>query len=369
MCMEQVEDVAIVGAGPAGAYCAYRLARKGIYPIIFDDSHPREKPCGGSISPLAIEKFPFINGIPSKGSISAEFRIISPSGREAIAVGRRKGFNISRRYLDESILKMAIEAGARLANERVIQLRNEGNWRIKTKKHQFAAKTVVGADGVNSIVRKEVIGPIPPKNLGLGYGYIATGCEQEYTTMKFLEGVPGYIWIFPRDNHSSIGIGSELTYGSMLRKLLDDFIKSHYPNIRIISRFAGMLPLVVDHKFFDLPCAGKDWILVGDAAGHVDPISGEGILYALWSGELAAGAIQRSNTKCFDEVWRQQYGNHLRERCKQRATFYNPVMIELLVILASRSKTYSRLFYDISKSEQDYETFFGRDIRELPKTG
>ncbi len=367
--MENIEAVAIIGGGLAGANCAYELATKGVNSIIFDNSHPREKPCGGGISPLVIEKFPFIEQFPSKGSISADFKIISPKNREVIAKGKRKGFIISRRYLDEGILNMAIGNGAKLIKEKVTEIeKKQGFWEIKTEKRLMKAKILVGADGVNSIVRKKTVGSISRENLGIGYGYFAIGAEKEYATMKFLDGIPGYIWIFPRDDHSSIGIGSELRYGSILKGILDDFIRSYGLKIKVISQFAAMLPSAKDPNFFKLPCAGENWILIGDAAGHVDPITGEGVLYALWSGKLAAETIIRNNILSYDDLWRREYGNDLMEGCKQRDMFYNPLMIELSVILASRSSTYSRLLYDISKSEQDYKTFMARTIYELPKT-
>jgi geranylgeranyl reductase family protein len=326
--MEQIEDVAIVGGGPAGAYCAFELAKKGIYATIFDDSHPREKPCGGGISPLVIKKFPFVERFHSKGNISAGFKIISPKNREVVA--REGGFNVSRRYFDEGILKMATENRAKLIRERVTDVEKKQNfWKIKTNRRIVSTKIIVGADGVSSLVRRKTIGPIPRENLGLGYGYFVTGVEREYTTMKFLDEIPGYIWIFPRDNHSSIGISSELRYGNRLKKLLDDFIRSYCPQIRVISRFAAMLPLAKNPDFFMLPCAGVDWVLVGDAAGHVDPITGEGILYALWSGKLAAEVIKRNELKSYDRLWRKEYGNSLRENCARRDMFYNPLMIEL----------------------------------------
>ena len=73
--------VAIVGAGPAGSYCAYKLADKDIYPSIFDYSHPREKPCGGLISVVAQEFFPFLKALPIPHSEMNKVNLISPSGR------------------------------------------------------------------------------------------------------------------------------------------------------------------------------------------------------------------------------------------------------------------------------------------------
>ena len=71
-------EVAIVGGGPAGAYCAYKLAENGIYPTIFDHSHPREKPCGGIISPLAQELFPFLKKLPIKHIKRTRMYLTSP---------------------------------------------------------------------------------------------------------------------------------------------------------------------------------------------------------------------------------------------------------------------------------------------------
>jgi flavin-dependent dehydrogenase len=99
----------------------------------------------------------------------------------------------------------------------------------------------------------------------------------------------------------------------------------------VISEFAAMLPRATNPDFFILPCAGDDWILIGDAAGHADPLTGEGILYALWSGKLAAEALSRNKPRNYDTLWKQQYGNFLVERCKQKNTFYNPLTIELLI--------------------------------------
>ncbi|MGD9131953.1 MAG: NAD(P)/FAD-dependent oxidoreductase [Candidatus Bathyarchaeota archaeon] len=340
--MERIEDVVIAGGGPAGAYCAFELAKKGISATVLDNSHPREKPCGGGISPSAIEKFPFVEQFSSKGNSYTDFKIILSENKQVVVTGLRKRFNISRRYFDEAILNRAIQNGAKLIKERIIDVQNKKTfWQIRTNKRLLATRILVGADGVNSLVRRKTVGSIPKENLGLGYGYLVTGVEKEYTTMKFLDEIPGYIWIFPRNDHSSIGIGSNLKYGNRLKKLLDDFICSYCPHIKIISRFAAMFPFAEDPDFFMLPCAGEDWILVGDAAGHADPISGEGILYALWSAKLAAEVIKRNKVKSYDKLWREEYGNNLRERCKKKDAFYDPLMIALSIINCSQNKIYS----------------------------
>jgi geranylgeranyl reductase family protein len=336
------KKVVIVGAGPAGAYCAFELAKKGIYATVFDHSHPREKPCGGGITPKAILKFPFLKQFLSKGGHPTSFKMMSCTNRAVVATEPEQGFNISRLCLDEDILDMALQSGAEIVKEKVIDIQRQENcWKIKTDKLLFTAGTLVGADGARSIVRRNAVGHISKENLNLTYGYIATNVGEQYSVIKFLDAIPGYIWIFPRSNHYSVGIGSKLKYGSMVKKILDDFLLWYCPHFKVRSVFAALLPSATDPDFFMLPCTGEDWILVGDAAGHVDPLTGEGILYALWSGKLAAEAIARNDLKSYDEAWRKAYGNDFMNRCKMKDTFYDPLAIELSLVAGCLNKTYS----------------------------
>ncbi len=327
--MDSNEEIVIVGGGPAGAYCAYELAEKGIKPAIFDHSHPREKPCGGGISQLTLQKFPFLEQYRSLGGSYGGLKIISCTGSSVTFRGQ-KGFNISRKILDQQILRMATSKGARLFKEKVLALKKRSDfWLVKTDKRLIKTKIIVGADGVNSLVRRKTAGPIFKQNLALTYGYLATGAESEASTIKFMAEIPGYIWILPRGNHSSIGVGSELKHGAKLKEILDSFIRTYCPQIRVTSTFAALLPSVTEPNFFNLPNSGGNWILIGDAAGHADPLTGGGIQYALWSGKLAAKAIAENELGLYDELWRKEYGGYFVERCKQRGSFYDPFVIEV----------------------------------------
>jgi menaquinone-9 beta-reductase len=336
-----IKDVVIVGAGPAGAFCALQLAEQGLHPIILDHSHPREKPCGGGISPKVTEKFPIVEKFRSIGKPFGDIRIVSCVGTAAVIKGLDSGFCISRESFDQGILDLAVLSGARLLKEKVTDLSLKGrNWVVKTQKLVLETKVVIGADGANSLVRHKMIGPISGENMALAFGYRASCNSTHRATIKLLAEIPGYIWLFPGKDFSNIGIGSEIRYGNKLKPLLDSYIKSEFNKSNLFSTYSAMLPSASTPKFFDSPCASDNWILVGDAAGHVDPISGGGLLYALWGGQLAAQAVANNDPKSFDTFWRKQYGQELIERCKRKSDFYDPLKSTIAILLGLFNGTY-----------------------------
>jgi flavin-dependent dehydrogenase len=117
---------------------------------------------------------------------------------------------------------------------------------------------------------------------------------------------------------------------------------SYYPEAKILSTFACLLPSATNPDFFKEKCAGKDWVLIGDSAGHTDPISGEGILYALWSAKLAARSIKNNELDSYDKSWKKEYGNYLIERCKMKTIAYGPLGIvgNMINFLAGNNEFY-----------------------------
>lgn len=324
-------NVAIVGAGPAGSYCAYKLAENAIYPSVFDYSHPREKPCGGLVPAGAQEFFPFLKALPIPHSERSTMIMITPSGRKTV-IGFRKGklMAFSRLKFDQYLLDMAVNEGANLVEEKVIGLeRKYGWWKVRTQKQSYAVKTIVGADGVNSMVRRNIIGSLSKRDKGVCFGYFVKGLENEDITIKFLANKKGYIWIIPRGDNTSLGIGSaEIRHAHELKKDVDTFISNFCPQAEKISEWTALIPNVKDAKTFRNPIAGLNWILIGDAAGHVDPITGSGIVYALLDGELAAESIAQDNPEMFNKLWIEKYGQQLLRATKLRGWVYKQPLLE-----------------------------------------
>jgi len=325
-------EVAIVGGGPAGSYCAYCLAKNDVNPIIFDHTHPREKPCGGLVSPLAQKLFPFLKEIPIEHCERNKIYFISPYGKRLCLSSRKsKLLCFSRLKLDQFLVNMAVNKGAELIKEKVIAVERKRNlWKVRTTRQSYIAKTLIGADGVNSLVRTNIIGPLSKVDKGFCYGYFVKGLEKEDLTIRFLFHRTGYIWVLPRAVHTSLGIGcAEISRSHGLKRELDVFIEQHYSHVEKISRWAALIPNVKDVKTFRIPVAGPNWILIGDAAGHVNPIIGEGIMYALLDGELAAQAIVENNPQLFDSLWRESYGWSLFRDIKLMKWLYKKPFLEL----------------------------------------
>jgi flavin-dependent dehydrogenase len=115
----------------------------------------------------------------------------------------------------------------------------------------------------------------------------------------------------------------------LLKKDLDLFMKKNFPHIKKLSSWIALIPSIQNTKIFNKNLAGKKWILIGDAAGHVNPMFGEGILYALFDGHLSAEAIADGSPIQYDKLWREAYGLNLFSSIKIRKWLYKKPVLEL----------------------------------------
>ncbi|MFC2023794.1 NAD(P)/FAD-dependent oxidoreductase [Chloroflexota bacterium] len=313
--------IAIVGAGPAGCHLAHRLgagdggtgdADHEI--LLFDPRAPYEKPCGGGLGPLINRHLPDVMILPFSRHCPTRLVLRASDGSQVEQTLDPPPWAIvSREDLGRALLDRALANGhVRLVRQRVVDLEQTGGgWCLRTTSGQvFSADFLVGADGVRSVVRRRRVGPIPRQHLGLAMGYLVQGMPDALIFQTFSD-LEGFLWSFPRPGHASVGIGSRLGAAPPrdLWQRLDRFLDDMCPVASRDRRWAALLPMAGNPTLWDTPCAGPGWALLGDAAGHVHPITGEGIAYALWSAELLAEAFGQGDPQVYEGLWRERYGN------------------------------------------------------------
>jgi len=200
-----VKRVAVLGGGPAGAFAAERLVRGGLDTVLIDEKLAWEKPCGGGLTYKAYQQYPFLinNDVP-KRLVRQTCMSASNSGGVMMELSRPLVI-YSRLDLNRMLLERAEQAGVQLEKTRVLEVtRGTSRWRIKTRDGSLDADFCIAATGARN----------PLRNVGtewrardtmyaLGY-YVPS--DQEHIDIRFLEHLEGYIWVFPRCGHLSVGI-------------------------------------------------------------------------------------------------------------------------------------------------------------------
>jgi len=289
-------DAVVVGAGPAGSVTAYRLARAGMSVLLADRARfPRDKPCGGGLTGRALRQLPFsVDPVVEDVVDRFEFRL--RYGRRVVKQSRGELVRMTqRRRLDLYLAEQAAEAGADFRHGvRITGVEQaNGHFEVAASGERLRADIVVGADGVNGVTAralelrgKRTYGVALEGNVP----YSAT-VEERYRGRAVLElGIVsgGYGWVFAKGDHINVGVGGWEWEGPRLRSLLDRLCVEHAIDPGQVADVRGFrLPLRGSHD----PVRRGRALLVGDAAGLVDPISGDGMYEAFVSARLAADAV------------------------------------------------------------------------------
>jgi geranylgeranyl reductase family protein len=372
-------DVAIVGAGPAGAWAGRRLALAGARTLVVDGSHPREKPCGGGLTGRALRLLADagIDGrVPGVAIRSACFSSGQPEADGPRVVVPLSGTNgsqlvvVSRATLDSALIDSAVAAGAEWRHERVRDIGVNGRTiALRTRTGTIEAGFLIGADGANSLVRRRLLAPFSRGQLSIASGFYARGVTSSEVAVHCVPSPPGYIWSFPRTDHTAIGIcaQADATDAAHLRGVLSGWARQHGgPDGAAADAYNWPIPSLRHSDFDRERPAGERWALVGDAAGLVDPLTREGIYFALRSGEFAADALlagdadARYRERLHDEVYPE-----LARAAALKAGFFTSRFTDLLVEALGRSEKVRAIMGDLVAGSQPYATLKGRLIRTL----
>lgn len=285
-----MKQVAVLGGGPAGAMAAAGLAGAGIRTILLDEKLAWEKPCGGGITYKAYRQYPFLlDNAAAKKQVKAA-RLSEPRGGSVTMRLRHPLLIYSRRELNQLLLDRAAAAGARIERERVLAVeRREAGWRVRTRHGAVDADYLVVATGARNSLR-DFGTRWTPQDVMCALGYFVPG-TREQVDIQFFPNFEGYIWVFPRADHLSVGICGKGVPSQRARDLLHRYMDEHGIRRSDAVFYAHVIPALERPSWRSNRISGPRWVAAGDAAGLVDPVTGEGLFYAIRSGDLAAQAI------------------------------------------------------------------------------
>jgi geranylgeranyl reductase family protein len=382
-------EVLIVGAGPAGSFAAEKLARGGARVALFDGRPEGEpKACGGGVTAKALKSWPHL--LNAVGRTVNELEMYSPAGKR-LHLQLDEPFAIYSRVAFDSYLRdRAQEAGAAVIFEKITARgikRTESGWTLRGASGAgWQGKLLVGADGANSGIAKKLAGPLAPADMEVAFGYRAPLPEasEAPTVIAFLPRWVGYAWAFPRLDHISFGIAT--TQDAFEHKALDEllwqFMLGYYrqragsnANIWQINsdrgvddierhlrataeRYAARIPGLADQTWDTRRACGEGWALLGDAAGFADPVTGEGIYYALRSAELFAESFLSGHPEKYEQRWRKDFGGELRRAAQMRRRFYGNFwgapFTERMIEFARGHRGIRKVLGDLVAGEQGY---------------
>jgi flavin-dependent dehydrogenase len=357
-----MQDISIVGGGPAGALCGERLARQGFRVTIFDERLAWEKPCGGGLTHKAIQAYPFLLDAPEPKKIVRTAELISGGGHRARFEMSHPIVIYARKVLNGLLLDRAVAAGCKALRMRVTNVDTGGpHVRLTAGGEEHCSDFVVLAAGARNQLLPETtaLGKLDLE-LTLGY-FIPT--EEEIIKVKFLRGFEGYIWSFPRSDHLSVGICAKIGQSSsqQLRGYLDEFVRAEKIPMDGAQLYSHVLPSPSEHTIQRRKISGTNWAMAGDAAACVDPITGEGLYYALKSGDLLAQALIEGQPQAYPGRLRAAFSADLEFAARFArklfcGNFLGGAITTRMVQLLNYSPAFRDLIRDVFSGAQDYRS-------------
>lgn len=361
---EKMKRVAILGGGPAGAFAAERLASAGMKVMVFDEKLAWEKPCGGGLTYKAYNQYPFLINNATPKRLVTETVLGAPRAGEVTLKLGDPLLIYSRFDLNRMLLERAEQAGAQIEKTRVTGMSRYGSgWQLRTNSGLADADFCIVATGARNPLR-DVGTQLKPEDTMAALGYYIPG-EREKIDIQFLPGLEGYIWVFPRCGHLSVGICGKGQPAAVLRQRLEQYLTERDIRWKGAAFYSHLLPSLDTGSWKKNRVSGDGWLAVGDAAGLVDPITGEGLYYAIRSADLAARSLLSEVSEVAEKMvqYRKllrrdfaadlEFGSRLAKRVFLGSFLFGSVPARI-VQFTRRSPRFSAIMQDLFAGKQPY---------------
>jgi menaquinone-9 beta-reductase len=377
--MSTIFDVIVIGAGPAGSAASFFLSKAGLNVLMVDKaSFPRDKTCGDALSNRAIKIIDLMGGLnklQKMGKSISKLRFFPPSGNSLQIpipqINQYKTLIVPRFLLDDYLKELSINVGTTFIGDYKINAVKHENQTVfvSGKKGTYEAKLVIYATGANTTLLRKLSASKHPLKFMHATRVYFEGVENldEVIFNYDFSALPSYGWIFPLPNGmANVGAGFYRTklnqhkLPSNSAQSLRDYLA--LPAVKKILRKAKMVgefkghPLKVD--YLSAPKYMEDGFVIGEAAGLVNPITGEGIDYALESGEFVAkhvfsmfktGNFSKEKFKEYQQKLDKKYrSNFIQYEWIRDSIFNNVFVLNKVLRKASKNKNFAEKLLNVS---------------------
>ncbi|WP_425040286.1 NAD(P)/FAD-dependent oxidoreductase [Primorskyibacter sp. S187A] len=367
-------DIIVIGAGPAGASAAYTAARLGLRVALVDKAlFPRDKLCGGGFTGRAARYYceVFERDIPQQFD-RKDAVTFHAFGQELGVIPDIPPIYLTMRLdLDALLTSHALDAGAEnYTGQRIAEIDAAEQRIVLSNGDVLEASVLIGADGISSITARSLFGrAFDPENVGFGLEIEAPPVAADTPLrIDFGQAVWGYGWSFPKSGSHTVGVGGVLSKNPDMKRIMSDYV-AELGAPRELKVKGAYLPFGRARK---RPGRGAT-LLAGDAAWLVDPVTGEGIAYAMKSGQIAAQSAHEAIKRREPDMALRIYRHRLRPITSAitqanlvRLIIYWGPFREGFIRAFRRSGTLRHDYMRLLGGEIEYHTLTAKLLKRLP---
>ena len=329
-------STAVIGGGPGAAAAALTMARGGASVTIFRPQRAVEKPCGGA---FPASQMPTLEGfdLDSLPSMTAAGFLLENAGGGRVVLDDSQVKVVRRGDLDEALVQAAVRAGCELVEEKVTALEpDRGRVQVSWARGRRGFRWCVGGDGARGVSRRS-LGPVGAGD-SLGVGASIDGVQADRLVLSFPNVVDSYLWIFPRPGGASVGVAytaSRLSAGAaraLLRRFLDRHLAAGASVLDGVNLYRYPIPVYSSATRRTIEQGlSRRLLLVGDAAGVADPLTREGIRYAVLSGVFAGESLLADDPAAYPRRLTARLDAELSRAHRARRLFFEDSLAQWMV--------------------------------------